>query len=163
MSKLFVKQEDLKLVNGGYVATGENDTPVSNIKFWQAQKNAEWVITFAKLAKGKDFVGKQAYSISDLKQEVSDALKEKDIKYIEIPDKPKASLTNKLKKEALSFVQYNKEVENNKKVNEFLQRFNIINEFEEFGLFFEQAICKLNKIYTMKDITTAVKSVINLL
>ena len=49
------------------------------------------------------------------------------------------------------------------KINKFLSQFNIVNEFEEFGLFFDQDIVKLNKIYTIKEITAAVKAVIDLL
>ena len=33
MSKIFVKKEELALVNGGYVVTGKNETPVYNEQF----------------------------------------------------------------------------------------------------------------------------------
>ena len=49
------------------------------------------------------------------------------------------------------------------RLNEFMQKFNVINEFEEHGLFFGQGIVKLNKIYTIKDIQDSLKEVIDLL
>ena len=33
MSKIFVKKSDLALINGGYLVTGKNETPVFNEKF----------------------------------------------------------------------------------------------------------------------------------
>ena len=36
-------------------------------------------------------------------------------------------------------------------------------EFEEFGLFFEEEIVKLNKLYTMEDVTNAILATIDLL
>jgi len=163
MNDLFIKKGDLRLINGGYAVVGENDTPIANEEFYKVQKNAEWVITFAKLAKGKDFVGKESYSLELLKDQVINELKEKDTKYIDLPSAPLSPLNTKLKKEALAFVSHNNKIIDTNKINKFLQKFNIIHEFEEFGLFFKPSIMKLNKIYTIKDITIAVESVINLL
>ena len=49
------------------------------------------------------------------------------------------------------------------KVNGFLQEFNLLQEAEEFGLFFEDGIVKLEAIYTVDQITVAVKETIDLL
>ena len=38
MSRIFVKKSDLALVNGGYLVTGKNETPVFNEKFISVQK-----------------------------------------------------------------------------------------------------------------------------
>jgi hypothetical protein len=43
------------------------------------------------------------------------------------------------------------------------QRFNVINDFETFGLFFESGIVKIERIYTIKEITKALNEVIDLL
>ena len=163
MSKIFVKKEELTLVNGGYVVTGKNETPVYNEQFITVQKHAEWVVTFAEKAKGKDFVGKQADSIADVKAEVIKALSSKGVEYIKAPKKVKQDLTEKLQEEALAFIGYQEDVTKNEKVNNFLNKFNSIAEWEDFGLFFESDIVKLNKIYTMKEIIEAVTSVIDLL
>lgn len=163
MSKIFVKKEELALVNGGYVVTGKNETPVYNEQFITVQKHAEWVVTFAEKAKGKDFVGKQADSIADVKAEVIKALANKGVEYVKSPKKVKQDLTEKLQEEALAFIKYQGESSKAEKINKFLQQFNIIQEFEEFGLYFEEDICKLSKIYTIEEIVKAVTEVIDLI
>ena len=163
MSKIFVKKDDLTLVNGGYVVTGKNETPVYNEQFIAVQKHAEWVVTFAEKAKGKDFVGKQADSIADVKAEVMKALDSKGVEYVKGPKNVKQDLIEKLKEEALAFIKFQGESSKTEKINKFLQQFNIIQEFEEFGLYFEEDICKLNKIYTIEEIVAAVTSVIDVI
>ena len=145
------------------MVTGEKETPVYNTEFFNAQIHAEWVVTFAEKAKGKDFVGKQADSIEDVKNEVWEALSAKDVKYVSGPTKVKRDLTDKLQAEALAFIKFGDESTKVEKINKFLQQFNIIQEFETFGLYFEEDISKLDKIYTMEEIIEAVKSVIDLL
>ncbi len=163
MSKIFVKKEELTLVNGGYVVTGKNETPVYNEQFITVQKHAEWVVTFAEKAKGKDFVGKVPDSIESVKEEVRKALSSKGVEYVKAPKKVKQDLTEKLQEEALAFIKYQGESSKTEKINKFLQQFNIIQEFEEFGLYFEEDICKLNKIYTIEEIVAAVTAVIDII
>ena len=163
MSKIFVKKEELTLVNGGYVVTGKNETPVYNEQFITVQKHAEWVVTFAEKAKGKDFVGKVPDSIESVKEEVRKALANKGVEYVKAPKKVKQDLTEKLQEEALAFIKYQGESSKTEKINKFLQQFNIIQEFEEFGLYFEEDICKLNKIYTIEEIVAAVTAVIDII
>ena len=163
MSKIFVKKEELTLVNGGYVVTGKNETPVYNEQFITVQKHAEWVVTFAEKAKGKDFVGKVPDSIESVKEEVRKALSSKGVEYVKSPKKVKQDLTEKLQEEALAFIKYQGESSKTEKINKFLQQFNIIQEFEEFGLYFEEDICKLNKIYTIEEIVAAVTAVIDII
>lgn len=162
MTKVFLKKGEVKLINGGYVVDG-NDNPVTNVAFIEAQKQAEYVVTFAKLAKGKTFTDKKGYSLETLKQDVNNALASKQKEFVAAPKKPANTMTKKLADEAMAFVSYDKDVNNAAKVNKFLAKFNIIDEFEEFGLFFDQDIVKLNNIYTMEEIVSAVNSTIELL
>ena len=163
MSKIFVKKEELALINGGYLVIKEKETPVYNEQFIAVQKHAEWVVTFAEKAKGKDFIGKQADSIADVRAEVMKALANKGVEYVKSPKKVKQDLTEKLQEEALAFIKYQGESSKAEKINKFLQQFNIIQEFEEFGLYFEEDICKLNKIYTIEVIVKAVTEVIDII
>ena len=162
MNKFFVKNGELALVNGGYMVTGEKQTPVFNEDFIAVQKHAEWVVTFAEKAKGKDFVGKEADSIQDVEREVTKALSNKGVEYVTSPKKVKGELTDKLQEEAMAFIKFNSESSKADKINKFLQQFNTLQEFEEFGLYFQEDICKLNKIYTIKEVVTAVKQIIDL-
>ena len=162
MNKIFVKKDELSLINGGYLVAGKKETPVCNYDFYNAQKHAEWVITFAEKAKGKDFVGKDPDSIESVKNEVAKALFNQTVEYIKHSKQLKQEITEKLQEEALAFIKYQGESSKTKKINDFLQQFNIIQEFEEFGLYFEEDICKLNKIYTIEEIVKAVTEVIDL-
>lgn len=163
MGKTFVKNGELSLVNGGYLVTGKAQTPVCNDKFVALQIHAEWVVTFAEKAKGKDFVGKKPDSIEDVRAEVRKALSRSDVKYVSSPKEVKGDLTAKLQAEAMAFINFKNDSSKTDKMNKFLQQFNIIQEFEEFGLYFEESICKLNRIYTIEEIVAAVKEVINLI
>ena len=69
----------------------------------------------------------------------------------------------KLVDEALAWIDFDKKSSKTEKVNKFLQQFNVINEFEEIGLFFEDEIVKIDKIYTMKEIIEAVEATVDLL
>ena len=61
----FLKKGELKLQDGGYLVSKEGK-PVANAAFEKAQKRAEYIVTLAGLAKGKDFKGKKADSFSEL-------------------------------------------------------------------------------------------------
>lgn len=162
MTKEFLKKEEIQLINGGYLSNKDGQ-PIYNEAFYNAQKRAEFVVTFATMAKDKDFEGKEAYSVEQLREEVYTKLNDKNIKeFVPVPKVPKQTITNKLKDEALNFIEFQDNKTNINKLNKVLSQFEIIDEFEEFGLFFEQEICKLNKIYTMTEIVKAVTPVINL-
>ena len=160
--KQFLKSTEVKLINGGYLSNSE-DAPVYNREFVEAQKHAEYIITFAALAEKKDFVGKKADNLASLELEVRNALAEKETKFVSSPDAPKKTMSDKLAAEAMSFMTFKEDSNKIEKINAFLQQFKVLHEFEEFGLFFEDDIVKLGKIYSMKEITEAVKSVIDLL
>jgi hypothetical protein len=157
----FLKKGEVTLENGGYI-TSKDGSPVSNVEFEVAQKHAEYVVTLANLAKGKDFKGKKADDINELKAQVMKQLSEKEtIEFVKGPKKVKRPTTEALKEEALAFLNFETEKDNTEKINKFLQQFSIINEFETFGLFFNPKISKLNKIYTMKEVVAAVSSMID--
>lgn len=160
--KTFLKKTELNLVNGGYL-TSKDGAPVNNDAFVNAQKHAEYIVKFAELAKGRDFKGKKADCIETLRKDVQEALSKKSIEFVAAPKKVGRKLTDQLKEEALAFMSFESETTKVEKMNAFLQQFEVLNDFEEFGLFFDEGIVKLNKIYTMKEIIAAVKETIDLL
>jgi len=161
--KKFLKNGEIELINGGYLSTKDEFSPVTNDAFVKAQKHMEYIVTFAKHAEGKDFKGKKADSLEDLKKAVTDELATKDKVYVEKPAKVEKKLAKQLADEAMAFMDYEKASTKVDKVNKFLQQFNIVSEFEEFGLFFEDGIVKLNKIYTLEEVVEAVNKTIDLL
>lgn len=153
----FLKSSDIQLINGGYLVNSSTEAPVYNEAFVNAQRHAEKVVLFAQCAKGKNFKTQKVDSIADVEKEVAELLAKKDVQYVETPTTVKRELTDKLAEEALSWMTFQKGKTNADKINGLLQEFNIIHEFEKFGLFFTGSIVKLNKIYTMKEIIEAVQ------
>jgi len=163
MSKQFLKKADLQLANGGYLSN-KDKSPVNNAEFVTAQRHAEYIVTFAKMAKGKDFKGKKADSIDELRSAVSKLVQgNQAIEFVAKPDTVKRPTGDKLAKEALAFISFQDDSSKVKKINDFLQQFKVLNEFEEFGLFFEEDIVKLNNIYTLKEVVDAVTETIDLI
>lgn len=160
--KTFLKSDQVQLINGGYLSSNEGK-PVNNADFVQAQKRAEYVCTFAKLAKGKTFKASKVDSLEALKAEVAAELATKDTTYVDVPEKFVKELSNQLADEAKKFMENQDEISKVEKINSFLQEFNVLNEFEEFGLFFEDGIVKLNKIYSLEEVVNAVKETIDIL
>jgi hypothetical protein len=162
MTKQFLTAKDIQLLNGGYLSNKEGQ-PINNEQFVKAQRHAEYVVTFATLAKGKDFKGKKADSLTELEAEVKALLATKQKTFVSKPTEVKKPLTAQLAEEAMAFMTFQENSSKVDKINSFLQQFEILDEFSEFGLFFESDIVKLNKIYTMEEIVSAVTEVIDLL
>jgi hypothetical protein len=76
---------------------------------------------------------------------------------------PARTINEQFTAEALAWHNGGKEQKKAQLINEYMQQFNVIQEFEEFGLFFNDGVAKLNKIYTVEEITAAVKDCIDLL
>lgn len=162
--KTFLKKEEVELVNGGYLSSKETKKPIFHKGFVEAQEHANYIVTLAAELKGKNLKGTEPVNISEIKRKVSEKLsKSKAINFIEKPKEIERKTTDSLREEALKFVKYQEDVSKSEKVNQFLQKFKDIHEYELNGLFFSNKIVKLDKIYTISEIKTAVNSVIDLL
>lgn len=159
--KQFVKSTDLEVKNGGYLTA--NGNPVGHPEFVKAQQAAEYVVKFAELAKGKNFKSVKVDSLADLRSEVMAALSQKSIQFVAAPTPVERPLTQQLTAEAMAFIGFQDNVQTTSKVNEFMQQFAVLHDFEQNGLYFDQEIVRLTKIYTVKEITDAVMSCIELL
>ena len=174
MTKTFLESKGIEIKKGYLSVAGKDMNPVSNDEFIKAQLHAEYIIAFAKEAKGKDFKGSEPVSLEAIKLKVTKALNDKSVvNFVSKPAKVALPTQNKLAKEALSFMKFTEETSKVDKINAFLTKFEVIAEFEGFedeetgevlagGLFFIPGIVKLNKIYTMKEIIKAVTEVIEL-
>ena len=161
--KKFLKKEEVSVKNGGYLFD-KDERPISNSYFSGEQSHAEYVITLREKLKGKDLKGKEPVTLHEVQMEVIEELnKNKIINFIPIPENCERPLTDKLKQEALNFIECDTKKERAVKVNKFLQGFKTIKQFEDFGLFFEEEICTMNRIYTIKEIVEAVEEIIEYL
>lgn len=163
MSKVFKKQGEVQLVNGGYLSDSENN-PIHNEEFVQAQVRAHRLVSIANEMKGKTFVTKEATDIHALINEVDKKLNSTSVEsFIKVPEVKKGKTTLALEKEALAFIESKDNASLAEKINGKLQEFKIVKEFEDFGLFFDKGIVKLEKIYSVEEITEAATTVYSVL
>lgn len=155
MSQKFIKKGELQLINGGYLVDA-NENPVTNVAFIAAQIRAEFIVKFAEATKGQDFEGKKPADLEEIRSNVLKALTQtQQTEFFKAPEKPQTDTLDTLVKDALAFITHSEETDKTSQLNAFMQEFNIIHEFEEFGLFFVPGIVKLNSIYTIDDIKKA--------
>ena len=158
----FLKKNDLLLVNGGYLVSNikKEQMPVNHDQFVQKQKEAHALITLANKVKTADFTIKIPVTFEQLRQEVTKEINEQEQKtYVASPTKPSLSVTESLQLEAMKWLDFEKIKGQSDRVNKMLQTFNIIDEFETFGLYFNtNEIVKLSKIYTIEEIVSAMQT-----
>lgn len=153
----FVTKSDLSLKAGKYLISGENETPVFNYEFVKIQEEAHYLVNLASKVKDADFTVKTVKSFEQIVNEVKTELNNNKKVYVSGSEEVEMPLTNKLKDEALSWLKSQATNNKSEKLNSILQKYNLLSEFEEFGLYFsEDKIVTLNKIYTMDDIIKAI-------
>lgn len=150
MEKLFLKS--VELTNGGYLTA--DGKPVYNEEFVNAQKRAEFLALLSDEVLKSNFKEVKVDSFQDITSKVLENLKESGKKsYIKKEEAPKLKLQDGLKDEALKFLEHLKKDKKSDRVNNMMQEFNILKDFEDFGLYFStDNIVKLNRIFTVKEI-----------
>ncbi len=155
----FIKKTELQLINGGYLANKAGD-PVNHESFVAQQNTAHYLVSLATAMGTKDYVGKEADEVSDTIFEVSDAIyKATEIQYMDTPKAPAMKTRDAMTKEALAWIGHKESVSESEEVNIEMQKYNVVNDFEAFGLYFTEGLVKLHKIYSIKEILEATKIV----
>lgn len=153
----FIKNGDASLLTGGYLVKKGTETPIYHAEFVAKQKDAHAMILLANKVSKSDMVGKKAVTIESLQAEVAKELSATAQKtYLSPVSEPHMPTRAGLAEEALAWLKFEKNKTQVDKTNALLQKFNIISEYEEFGLYFgTEEIVKLNAIYTMDQIIEA--------
>lgn len=155
----FLKQSEIELMNGGYLS-GIDGSPISHTAFVEAQQKAHYLVSLANNVQNKTFKAAKVDSFQDCVTQVMNEINSAEgVKYESSPVKPEMPLKNKLAEEALSWINFNQNSSATERINQSMQQFNVLNDFEQFGLFFSEGIVKLTKIYTIAEILEAVKIV----
>lgn len=155
----FLKQSEIELINGGYLSA-KDGSPISHVAFVAAQEQAHYLVTLATNLKGKNFKATKVDSFQDCVNETVKQINSANtVKYEAAPTAPAMELKNKLAEEAMAWINFNKSTSETEKVNQAMQQFNVLRDFEEHGLFFSEGIVKLNKIYSIAEILEAVKAI----
>jgi hypothetical protein len=155
----FLKQSEIELMNGGYLSASDG-SPISHTTFVEAQQKAHYLVSLANNVQNKTFKAAKVDSFQDCVTQVMNEINSAEgVKYESSPVKPEMPLKNKLAEEALSWINFNQNSSATERINQSMQQFNVLNDFEQFGLFFSEGIVKLTKIYTIAEILEAVKIV----
>lgn len=158
--KLF-KKDSVKLLPGGYLVDAVTEQPVTHTEFVAAQRKAHYFVELAKVLKTKSFVTTSADSLDEVLSDFdSNWLTKPEIKFVATKSVSQGELTTKLQKEALNFIQGQVENATNNNLNKFMQKFEVIYNFENVGLYFDNGVTQLSKLYTIDEIMQHVKPVI---
>jgi hypothetical protein len=153
----FLKNGELELKNGGYLVAGKEETPVNHEEFVQLQKKAHYLVNLANSVRATNFEVKEAITFDDVVKQVTLKLNDEKRTYVNVPEAEKTPTLDALQKEALAWLG-NKDGERKaEKLNRILQKFNILAEFAEFGLYFStDKIVKLQALYSLEQVVEAV-------
>lgn len=153
----FLTKADLELKNGGYLVTTEGQVPVNHEEFLTLQKEAHYLVNLANTVRATDFEVKDVITFESVVKQVTEKLNDEKRTYVNAPEAAKTPTLDKLQKEALAWLGNKADEGKVEKLNRIMQKFNIIAEFEEFGLYFStDKIVKLQALYTLEQIVEAV-------
>ncbi len=153
----FLKNNELALVNGGYLVATEGQVPVNHEEFVTLQKEAHYLVNLANTVRATDFKVKEVITFESVVKQVTEKLNDEKRTYVTAPEEVKTPTLDKLQKEALAWLGNKEDEGKAEKLNRIMQKFNIIAEFEEFGLYFStDKIVKLQALYTLEQIVEAV-------
>jgi len=154
---IFVKKEELALVNGGYLTAKAEEVPVNHEEFVKIQTEAHYLVNLASKVKETDFTTKVVKTFAEVVLEVKTLMDDEKRTYVTKPSLAATPLQDGLKDEAMNWLKSQGEGSKADKLNSVLQKYNLLAEFEEFGLYFNtDKIVKLKKIYTLQEIVDAV-------
>jgi hypothetical protein len=153
----FLKNNELELVNGGYLVATEGQVPVNHKEFVQLQKEAHYLVNLANTVRATDFTVKEAITFDSVVKQVTLELNNEKRTYVNAPEAAATPTLDALQKEALAWLGNKENEGKTEKLNRILQKFNVIAEYEEFGLYFStDKIVKLQALYTLEQIVEAV-------
>ena len=152
-SEVSLQGEYLVIVKDGVV------TPIYNEAFVHLQNRAHKLVTLAAKVSKSDFTEKKPACFRDLvKQTRLEIEADSKREYVKPTNEAKTPTIDKLRDEALLWIQESSKNNHVGKVNDFLQDFTPLVKAEEIGLFFSTGeVVELKAIYTVKQIIEAVE------
>jgi hypothetical protein len=154
----FLKIDQLKLNEAGYLVNTTTNKPVYHSAFVNEQKSAEYFVLLAEAIKDKTFKATDVDNLNMIKQQVLNKINTKaEVSYVSLPEKPISNVNEELVNYALKFVEYEENTEKTNQINNLMQQFNTINSVSVVGDYFEEKLVKLTNLYSIEDVVTAAK------
>ena len=153
---IFLKNGEVQL-EAGYLTSGDNK-PVFHAAFVEAQQKAHYMITLAARVKDANFKPCKVDNFDTIANEVLASIKTENTSYVYKPVVAcsEGTLQTQLKEEAMMWVNCQKENSVAEKINSTMQQFNVLKDFEEAGLYFEEKVVKLSKLYSVAEVLAAI-------
>lgn len=154
----FLTVSQLELNKAGYLISKETKKPVNHVEFVKQQKVAEFTIKFAETIKDKTFKCGKIDNIEEIKTSVLATINSKNLKeYVTTPIKPTSKVNDEMVKYALDFVAFEESKSDIEKLNLLMAEFDVIDAIETVGDYFTEGLTKLNAIYSIEEVLTAMK------
>lgn len=159
----FLKLVDVKLNEAGYLVSVKTDKPVNNEAFVNAQNEAHLFVSIANECKGKKFKAEEVSTFSSIVDKVKKSLSEEAVyEYETAPKKPALSISDKIAAEGVAFAEFEGKQSKAAKVNKLLAQFEAIRKTEQVGEYFEEGVVNLKKLYSIDDLVTAAKIIVDI-
>mgnify|MGYP001570501266 FL=1 len=159
----FLKLVDVKLNEAGYLVSTQTHKPVNNEAFVRAQNEAHLFVSIAKECKGKKFKADEVSVFANIVDKVKKSLSEEAIyEYETTPKKPDLSISDKIAAEGVAFAEFEGKQSKASKVNKLLAQFEAIRKTEQVGEYFEEGVVNLKKLYSIDDLVTAARIIVDI-
>ena len=159
----FLKLVDVKLNEAGYLVSTQTGKPVNNEAFVRAQNEAHLFVSIANECKGKKFKAAEVSVFASIVDKVKKSLSEEAIyEYETAPKKPDLSIADKIAAEGVAFAEFEGKQSKASKVNKLLAQFEAIRKTEQVGEYFEEGVVNLKKLYSIDDLVTAARIIVDI-
>ena len=159
----FLKLTDVKLNEAGYLVSVKTDKPVNNEAFVRAQNEAHLFVSIANECKGKKFKADTVSVFASIVDKVKKSLSEEAVyEYETAPKKPDLSIADKIAAEGVAFTEFEGKQSRASKVNKLLAQFEAIRKTEQVGEYFEEGVVNLKKLYSIDDLVTAARIIVDI-
>ena len=159
----FLKLVDVKLNEAGYLVSVKTDKPVNNEAFVNAQNEAHLFVSIANECKGKKFKADAVSVFASIVDKVKKSLSEEAVyEYETAPKKPDLSIADKIAAEGVAFAEFEGKQNKASKVNKLLAQFEAIRKTEQVGEYFEEGVVNLKKLYSIDDLVTAARIIVDI-
>ena len=159
----FLKLVDVKLNEAGYLVSVKTDKPVNNEAFVDAQNEAHLFVSIANECKGKKFKAAEVSVFASIVDKVKKSLSEEAVyEYETAPKKPDLSIADKIAAEGVAFAEFEGKQSKASKVNKLLAQFEAIRKTEQVGEYFVEGVVNLKKLYSIDDLVTAARIIVDI-
>ena len=160
----FLKLVDVKLNEAGYLVSTQTGKPVNNEAFVNAQNEAHLLVSIAKECKGRVFKSSEVVSVfSDIVDKVKNTISTETVyEYEAAPKKPTNLILDKIAAEGVAFAEFEGKQSKASKVNKLLAQFEAIRKTEQVGEYFVEGVVNLKKLYSIDDLVTAARIIVDI-